>query len=112
MRMMLRIAPALLLAGGAGLARTAHGKTIPIVGKDKVEGRCGEAGGVFGTNSHTGSYTCLNPDGSGISCGGSSKAQKKTCDTWGPLAKVEEQPPRVRSAIAQQKALVKAKPAQ
>jgi len=112
MRMMLWIAPALLLAAGAGLTRTAHADTIPIVGKDKVQGRCGESGGMFGTNSHTGGYTCLNPDGSRITCGGWSKAQKKTCDTWGPSAKVEEQPPRVRSAIAQQKALVKAKPAQ
>lgn len=103
---------ALLLAASAGLTRSAQAKTIPIVGKDKVEGACNDAGGTFGTNKKYGGYTCLNKDGSGTTCGGWSKAQKKTCDTWGPLAEAEKQPPRVKAAMAQGKALAKAKPMQ
>ena len=94
MRRAMWMVPAWLLAGSAALVGTAQAKTVPIVGKDNVEGRCHEAGGTFETSSHTGSYSCLHPDGSGISCGGWTKAQKKTCDTWGAEAKVEEQPSR------------------
>lgn len=51
--------------------------------KTQVEGRCGESGGVFFPSSHTNStYGCLNKDGSGIVCGGYTKAFKKTCDTF------------------------------
>ena len=109
MRIAMWIAPALLLAGGAAAVQTAQAKTVPIVGKDKVKGDCGAAGGTYGTNSHTGSYSCLNPDGSGISCGGWSAAQKKTCDKWSAEVKVEEQPARVRAALTHGKVMAKAK---
>ena len=112
MRIAMWMVPALLLAGSAVLVQTAQAKTVPIVSKDKVKGDCGAAGGMYGTNSHTGSYSCLNPDGSGISCGGWSAAQKKTCDKWSAEVKVEEQPSRARAAIAHGKAQMKAKPVQ
>ena len=67
----------------AGFASPAFAKTVPIQGKDKVEGRCGQSGGVYFPPSKTNStYGCMNGDGSGIVCSGVTQAQKKTCDTF------------------------------
>jgi hypothetical protein len=51
--------------------------------KDKVQGKCSGDGDVYwveGKSGHT--YGCMHADGSGIVCGGVSKEQKKTCDTF------------------------------
>jgi hypothetical protein len=60
-------------------------KTVSVAGNSraKVEGRCGESGGVFWTEGKTGhTYGSMNPDGGGIVCSGVTAAQKKTCDTF------------------------------
>jgi hypothetical protein len=74
-----------VLVGFLALTHTAHADKVSIKGNSKtqVEGRCNEAGGVYFTPSKYGVYGCLNPDGSGIACGGTGK-DAKTCDNWGP----------------------------
>jgi len=69
---------AAMLAIWAGAAAPAHADHIDLVKKDKVEGKCNEAGGTYWGTSASGSYGCLNPDGSGIVCGGA----KPGCDRW------------------------------
>jgi hypothetical protein len=50
---------------------------------DKVQGKCGGDGDVYWVEGKTGhTYGCMHPDGSGIVCGGVTKEQKKTCDTF------------------------------
>ena len=62
---------------------SAQAEQIPAQKPDKVQGKCGETGGVFfpktGRNS---TYGCINEDGSGIVCGGVTAKDKRTCDTF------------------------------
>jgi hypothetical protein len=65
------------LALSVGVAAPAHA-TGPM-NPDKVEGKCNDRGGVYWPPVPPGhSYGCLNPDGSGIVCGGA----KPGCDKW------------------------------
>ena len=73
------------------LADSAIAEEVSIKGhsKTKVEGKCNEDGGVYWPTSAGGTYGCMNPDGSGIVCGGYTKEQKKTCSTF------RQVPPRI-----------------
>lgn len=82
MKLAVTVIAALTAAAFAGLA---FAEKVSIKGNSKtqVEGRCGTSGGVFFPSSKTNStYGCVNQDTSGIVCGGITKAQKKTCDTF------------------------------
>ena len=49
----------------------------------RVQGACGQSGGVYvPKKGRDGTYGCMNSDGGGIVCGGVSKNDKKTCDTF------------------------------
>lgn len=65
-----------------GLADSALAERVSIVKQDKVQGKCGESGGIYFPPNKQGTYGCINRDGSGIVCGGVTKIQKKTCDTF------------------------------
>lgn len=73
------------------LANSAMAEEVSIKGhsKTKVEGKCNESGGVFWPTSAGGTYGCMNPDGSGIVCGGATPKDKKTCATF------RQVPPRI-----------------
>ena len=76
------------------LCASVSAKTISIKGNSKTQvgGKCGESGGIFFPSSKTNrTYGCVNQDGTGIVCGGTTTAQKKTCDTFKKL------PPRLPS---------------
>jgi hypothetical protein len=48
--------------------------------QSQVKSSCG---GIFlPKNRPDGTYGCVNNDGSGIICGGKTKAQQRTCDTF------------------------------
>ncbi len=66
------------------IADSAMAKEVPIKGNSKtqVEGRCNESGGTYWPTSAGGTYGCVNPDGSGIICGGVTANDKKTCGTF------------------------------
>src|SRR5215469_2845364 len=66
------------------LASSALAKEVSIKGnnKDQVQGRCNESGGTYWPTSAGGTYGCMNPDGSGIVCGGTHPKDKNTCSTW------------------------------
>ncbi|MFM9915843.1 MAG: hypothetical protein ACKVOX_08550 [Rhizobacter sp.] len=50
---------------------------------DMVQGACMESGGVsFPKTGPDSTYGCMNKDGSGIVCGGKTKQDKQTCDTF------------------------------
>jgi hypothetical protein len=49
--------------------------------KKQVKDSC-QAGGAYWPTSAGGTYGCMNPDGSGIVCGGVSAKDKKTCSTF------------------------------
>lgn len=68
----------------AGIGTPAHAAKVSTKGNspDRVQGKCGESGGTYSPPNKNGVYGCLNPDGSGIVCGGVTKTQKKTCDTF------------------------------
>lgn len=63
---------------------SASAERISIQGHSATqeEGRCNEKGGTFSPTNKSGVYACINPDGSGIVCGGGTEEQKKTCDTF------------------------------
>ena len=84
------LAAILSFATIALLADSAMAKEVPIKGnnKDQVQGRCAE-GGVYWRTSPHGTYGCMNPDGSGIICGGVTARDKKTCSTF------RQVPPRI-----------------
>lgn len=67
-----------------GVADSAVAAKVSTKGNspDRVQGKCGESGGTYSPPNKNGVYGCLNPDGSGIVCGGVTKTQKKTCDTF------------------------------
>lgn len=69
------ITPAVFLGAVLMMPQAAHAKDPK---PDAVEGKCNETGGVYWPPKNKHSYGCLNPDGSGIVCGGS----KKGCDSW------------------------------
>ena len=73
------------------LASSAMAKEITIKGnnRDQVQGRCGTSGGTFWPSSAGGTYGCMNPDGSGIVCGGMTPKDKQTCSTF------MQMPPRI-----------------
>lgn len=73
------------------VADLAMAKEIPIGGhnKNSVKLECTQNNGVFWPTSSGGTYGCMNPDGSGIICGGVSKHDKKTCSTF------RQVPPRI-----------------
>jgi hypothetical protein len=75
---------AAILVALAALPSQAAANRVPIKGNSatQVEGRCNESGGVYSPPSKSGVYVCLNPDGSGIVCGGGTAEQKETCDKF------------------------------
>ena len=78
------LAAILLFATIALIADSAMAKEVPIKGNSKtqVEGRCNQSGGTYWPTSAGGTYGCVNPDGSGIICGGVTANDKKTCGTF------------------------------
>ncbi len=73
----------LVLPLAAFAAESAMAETVPLQSRDKVQGKCGTSGGTYWTEGKTGkTYGCMNPDGSGIVCGGVTKDQKNSCDTF------------------------------
>lgn len=85
------LAVILSFAAIALLADSAMAEEVPITGhsKTKVEGKCNDSGGVYWPTSSGGTYGCMNPDGSGIVCGGATAKDKKTCSTF------RQVPPRI-----------------
>lgn len=75
MKSMVWMVPAVLFGAVLAMPRAAHAKTQSPT---QVEGKCNNTGGVYWPPTKGHSYGCLNPDGSGIVCGGS----KKGCDSW------------------------------
>lgn len=73
------------------LADSAMAKEVPVKGNSKkeVKSRCDESGGTYWPSSAGGTYGCVNPDGSGIICGGVTAHDKKTCGTF------RQVPPRI-----------------
>ena len=78
------VSAAVLLVAAAVLARLAFAEEVPAASNspNKVEGKCNESGGVYFPPSSHGVYACLNPDGSGIICGGVG-GYAKTCEKFG-----------------------------
>jgi hypothetical protein len=72
---------------------------ISLQSKDKVEGACNEKGGVYWPSSAGGTYGCMNKDGSGIVCGGTSAEDKKSCDTWPASARIAPTRSQVRAWV-------------
>ncbi len=70
------IAPILVVGAAMLMPPTTHAEKTQK--PDAVEGKCNEKGGVYFPPKGGHSYGCLNPDGSGIVCGGA----KKGCDSW------------------------------
>jgi hypothetical protein len=75
----------------AVIADSALAKEVPIKGNSKtqVKDKCDASGGTYWPTSAGGTYGCVNPDGSGIICGGVSAKDKKTCGTF------RQVPPRI-----------------
>jgi hypothetical protein len=94
---MLRTIFAVTLTGlyfGAAIA-----EQIPAQKPDAVQGKCGQSGGVhFPKTGPNSTYGCINPDGSGIVCGGITKKDKQTCDTF--LQTPPRLPTRFESGLA------------
>lgn len=64
-------------------SQSAMADRVALQGRDKVQGKCGTSGGTYWSEGKTGhTYGCMNPDGSGIVCGGVTKDQKNSCDTF------------------------------
>ena len=59
----------------------------------RIEGKCNDKGGVFFPPDKQGVYACLNPDGSGVVCGGNTKDLRR-CDSW--PASARSLPPHAR----------------
>ena len=85
------LATLLAFAVIALLADSAVAKEVSIKGNSKkdVKTRCDESGGTYWPSSPGGTYGCINPDGSGISCGGVTAHDMKTCGTF------RQVPPRI-----------------
>lgn len=85
------LAAILTFATIALIADSAMAKEVPIQGNSKkeVKKRCDDSGGKYWPTSDGGTYGCINPDGSGIICGGVTANDKKTCGTF------REVPPRI-----------------
>ena len=77
-----------LVCLGAVLAMPRAAKADKAQKPDAVEGKCNDKGGVYFPPKGGHSYGCLNPDGSGIVCGGA----KKGCDSWGPTTAMKKRP--------------------
>jgi hypothetical protein len=71
----------LVLSTIAFVSDSAVAKRVSIQGNSKtsVKSKCD---GAYWPTSAGGTYGCVNQDGSGIVCGGVSKTDKKTCDTF------------------------------
>lgn len=61
---------------------SAMAEQIPAQPPDAVEGRCFEKGVYFPKTGPNSTYGCMYDDGSGIVCGGKTKKDKETCDTF------------------------------
>jgi hypothetical protein len=81
--------PAVFLGAVLMMPQAAHAKDQK---PDAVEGKCNENGGVYWPPKNGHSYGCLNPDGSGIVCGGS----KKGCDSWPANRSLGSRPKRAQ----------------
>lgn len=76
---------AMLLVGAVGVVDDAMAERIPAESKKsgKALNGCVRNGGTFWTQSGGGStYGCMDKDGNGIVCGGTTAEEKKTCDTF------------------------------
>jgi hypothetical protein len=102
MRIMRSVIAAALLVAAAVLARFAVAEEVPIGGHSptRVQGRCNEAGGVYFPPGSHGVYACLNPDGSGIICGGVD-GYAKTCSVFGPGVVTNRSHVPVRAQVEQ-----------
>jgi hypothetical protein len=77
--------PAIALVAIPFFAGSAIAERIPVGRntEDKVVGECIQKGGAgWDRQSGTKTYGCINKDGSGIVCGGTTEEEKKTCDTF------------------------------
>ncbi len=69
---------------GLGLsyfANQAGANTVPLQPKSQVKSDCAAAGGVYVSKMRNGVYGCMNPDTSGIVCGGKG-SYANTCSTF------------------------------
>lgn len=81
---------AALLLGGCAIESatsdevTADSAQLPmrtrLYGVGTIKTKCAQEHGTFAANSTT--YTCLFPNGSGIVCGGATKEEQNSCDTF------------------------------
>jgi hypothetical protein len=85
MHIMRSVSAGALLVAGVVLASVALAEEVPKQGNnpDQVEGRCNESGGIYSAPGSQGVYYCVNPNGSGIICGGVG-GYAKTCTKFGP----------------------------
>ncbi len=88
---------------GAVLAIPAASRAEKTQKPDAVEGKCNESGGVYWPPTKGHSYGCLNPDGSGIVCGGA----KKGCDSWPKNTAAAKRPTRAQDLGMPEKVPVK-----
>lgn len=95
----LSIAIAATIAVAGLVPQAALADKVKLQTKDAVEGQCNEKGGVFWPDSAGHTYGCFNRDGSGIVCGGVSKDDKKSCDTWPASARIGPSRSQVRGWI-------------
>lgn len=102
MGMTVRLVTAAIVSAATILLTTpAAAKRIPLVNRNKVEGACNDKGGAWWPTSGGHTYGCLNPDGSGIVCGGDLK-EDQVCDTWPAEIKIRPTHAQVRDAIRAQ----------
>ncbi len=87
------------------VGNSAIAKEVPIAGhgKKQVKDSCQ---GAYWPTSGGGTYGCVNPDGSGIICGGVTAHDKKTCGTF------REAPRRLPTRVEVRKAEVAEEKAQ
>jgi hypothetical protein len=91
------IIPAIVMAAGFGITRTAFADALQS--PTQVEGKCTDKGGAYLGKSSKGVYGCLYQDGSGIACGGTGK-DRKTCSSWTADRKILPTRDQIRTAQA------------
>jgi hypothetical protein len=89
------IIPAIVIAAGFGITRTAF--AAPFQNASQVEGKCNDKGGAYFGKSAKGVYGCLYQDGSGVACGGTGK-DRKTCSSWTADMKILPTRDQIRTA--------------